>query len=264
MVQLAQCQRESSFASVAQRLEERAIVGTVIGVSNTMKGLLGMVAVALVVALASADSGAETENYCYHDVSVSCSAGAEESSSTNCNAVYGSAHNVMEDISNYVNTHITRSFQYLLMSTHFGSYEANRPGFEKLFRVLSDQAWNHAQGLIKHMTKRGGKMDFEHREEDKLAERNPKKAVYELRELEGLARALDIQKSLAKQAFNLHKKSKDPELNQYLEEEFIEGHADTIRNLAGHTTDLKSLSKGPDASLSVYLFDEYLLKKLSG
>lgn len=223
-----------------------------------------MVAVALLVAVANADSAAASENYCYHDVSVSCSAGAEESSSTNCNAVYGNAGHVMEEISNFVNTHITRSFQYLLMSTHFGSYEANRPGFEKLFRVLSDQAWDHAQGLIKHMTKRGGKMDFEHREDDKLVERNAKKVVYELRELEGLARALDIQKSLAKQAFSLHKNSKDAELTHYLEEEFIKGHADTIRNLAGHTADLKSLSKGPDASLSVYLFDEYLLKKLSG
>ncbi|KAK3919492.1 Ferritin light chain, oocyte isoform [Frankliniella fusca] len=229
-----------------------------------MKGLLGFVAVALVVALASAETIAESENYCYHDISISCSAGSEESSSTNCNAVYGNAGSVMEEMSNYVNTHITRSFQYLLMSTHFGSYEANRPGFEKLFRILSDQAWNHAQDLIKHMTKRGGRMDFDHREDDKLTEGNVKKVVYELRELEGLARALDIQKSLAKQAFNLHKKSKDPELNHYLEEAFIEGHADTIRNLAGHTADLKSLSKGPDASLSVYLFDEYLFNKLSG
>ncbi len=79
-----------------------------------MKGLLGLVALAL-VAVASAETIAESENYCYHDVSISCSAGAEESSSTNCNAVYGSASNVMEDLSNYVNTHITRSFQYLLM-----------------------------------------------------------------------------------------------------------------------------------------------------
>lgn len=53
------------------------------------------------------------------------------------------------------------------------------------------------------------------------------------------------------------------QLSQYFEEEFIEKHADTIRNLAGHTSDLKSLLKASDASLSVFLFDEYLHKKLS-
>lgn len=53
------------------------------------------------------------------------------------------------------------------------------------------------------------------------------------------------------------------QLSHYFEEEFIEKHADTIRNLAGHTSDLKSLLKASDASLSVFLFDEYLHKKLS-
>lgn len=57
-----------------------------------------------------------------------------------------------------------------LQSTHFGSYEANRPGFEKLYRVLSDEAWDRSFDLIKHMTKRGGKMNFNYRETDNLAE----------------------------------------------------------------------------------------------
>jgi hypothetical protein len=55
-------------------------------------------------------------------------------------------------------------------ATHFGNYEKSREGFEKLFRKLSDIAWNDAIDLIKHMTKRGGAMNFSARksEEDEV------------------------------------------------------------------------------------------------
>ncbi|CAH2062191.1 unnamed protein product, partial [Iphiclides podalirius] len=55
----------------------------------------------------------------------------------------------------------------------------------------------------------------------------------------------------------------NPEIAQYLEEEFVEKHAETIRNLAGHTADLKKFilaNNGQDLSLALYLFDEYLQK----
>lgn len=231
-----------------------------------MRGLFGFVALALVLGVATA----ETANYCYGDVSQRCGTIPVESANSNCSATYGAANKVMLEMSNYVNTHITRSFQYLLMSTHFSSYEKNRPGFEKLYRILSDESWDAAFDLIKHMTKRGGKMDFNHRVADNLADAEKPAETYELYELASLARALDIQKSLAEEAIHIHHRvaSKDvdhhdPEVSQYLEERFIEKHADTIRNLAGHTSDLKNLLKSPQPSLNVFLFDEYLFNKLS-
>lgn len=237
-----------------------------------MKGLLCVVAAGLLVAVASANSDAKNGHFCYGDVNMKCSSSKDEDGIPNCNAAYGGASHAMKKLSDYAQTHITRSFQYLLMSTHFGSYEANRPGFEKLYRILSDQNWQASLDLIKHMTKRGGKMDFNYREVDNLASEPAKKEVYELHELGSLARALDIQKSLAQQAFDIHhtctkdtaEEPRDPELTHYLEENFIEKHADTIRNLAGHTSDLKQLLKTPDASLNMFLFDEYLFNKLSG
>jgi ferritin len=36
----------------------------------------------------------------------------------------------------------------------------SREGFEKLFRKLSDSAWDDAIDLIKYITKRGGTMEF--------------------------------------------------------------------------------------------------------
>lgn len=50
------------------------------------------------------------------------------------------------------------------------------------------------------------------------------------------------------------------QIAHYLEENFIEDQAATVRKLSGYTNDLRSLiddTRG-DTSLSLHLFDEYL------
>lgn len=93
--------------------------------------------------------------------------------------------------------------------------------------------------------------------------------TYELSEMESLAKALDTEKQLAKNALHIHNEvtrrsdvAHDPEIGQYLEEEFMEKHANNIRELSGHTNDLSKLlhADGNDNSLSLFLFDEYLNK----
>lgn len=55
------------------------------------------------------------------------------------------------------------------------------------------------------------------------------------------------------------------QIAHFIEEEFIEDQASTIRKLSGYTNDLKKLLKEykdtNDVSLSLYLFDEYLAKQ---
>ncbi|KOB52042.1 Ferritin [Operophtera brumata] len=111
-------------------------------------------------------------------------------------------------------------------------------------------------------------MNFAQRSTQKPVER--KNYTVELHELDSLAKALDTQKELAERAFYIHREATrnsqhlhDPEVAQYLEEEFIEDQSKTIRALAGHTSDLKSFitaNNGQDLSLALYLFDEYLQK----
>lgn len=79
---------------------------------------------------------------------------------TNCNAQYGAIEEYQPDLQAFVNANIETSFEFLLMSTHFGNYEANREGFKGLYRKLSDQSWADAIDLIKYIAKRGGRMDF--------------------------------------------------------------------------------------------------------
>lgn len=78
----------------------------------------------------------------------------------NCNAKYGSFEALQAELQAYANAHIETSFEFLLMSTHFGNYEANREGFKGLYRKLSDENWERAIDIIKFITKRGGRMNF--------------------------------------------------------------------------------------------------------
>lgn len=185
--------------------------------------------------------------------------------SVRCNSTFsGFPHNV-DLLQSYANSQLSESFNYLLLSAHFGSYEANRPGFEKQFRELSDTAWARTIDLIKYITKRGGTHSFYTLAPPKAT---PKGATtFELEEIKALAYALGVEKKLAIRAHHLHeryshanhKQTYDADVAHYLEEKFIEDQAKKIRELSGFTNDLKNLLKsGKDDPLAVHLFDEYL------
>lgn len=146
------------------------------------------------------------------------------------------------------------------MSTHFANYNKNRPGFEKLFRGLSDDTWEDGIDLIKYLTKRGGEMNF-----NLISDYDEQKPNFELYEYYAIARALDTHKKLAMEAFSVHNRAthhfRDPEISSHLEHEYMHKHRDIIRDLTGYASDLSQLLDGPDSSLSLYLFDEYLQKK---
>lgn len=246
----------------------------------TMNGLYILFVVAFAATAVSA-----ADEYCHSNAIEACSSinnqpksalsatnqiNPDDSSNDliNCNASYsGFAQNV-DYLQSYANDHIIESFNYLLLAANFGTHVKNRPGFEKQFRGLSNNAWAQSIHLIKHINKRGGKHDFTAR---KVAPgEGVQKRVLELNELNALALALDIEKSLAGKAHALHERYShanhkthyDAEVAHYLEEEFIGQQAGTVRKLSGYTNDLKRLIKdSPDTSLSVFLFDEYLQKQ---
>uniref|UniRef100_U5ETA4 Ferritin n=1 Tax=Corethrella appendiculata TaxID=1370023 RepID=U5ETA4_9DIPT len=223
----------------------------------------------LVFVLLGAIVPAFANEYCVKSVEEAC--GDKGTDSTNCNAIYGSIDSIKGDLSSLTLQYFMKSFDYLLLSSNFGTHTLNRPGFEKLYRKTSDDAWNEAIDLIKYQTTRGSTMDFE--KDIKLVGDN-----FALNELHSLSFALDYEKILAKEIHGIHKKVShahssthaaneehhyDPEITQYLEEKFIENEAETIRKLSGYTNDLAKLikSKEPQSSLAIYLFDEYLAKQ---
>ncbi|CAH0559566.1 unnamed protein product [Brassicogethes aeneus] len=207
---------------------------------------------------------AASAEHCYKEIEKACDPTSNKADSTpiNCNAKYGAIDGVQSALQKYVNDHIERSFEYLLMSTHYANYEKSREGFEKLFRGFSDSKWNTAIDLIKYITKRGGQMRFPEIDSEISSNED-----YEMYELQSLAKSLDIEKTLAVEAHNIHglaarrrNEFHDPEISSFIEEKFVHKQADDIRALSGHVADLTKLLDGRDSSLSLYLFDEYLQK----
>ncbi|KAG8037453.1 hypothetical protein G9C98_005663 [Cotesia typhae] len=205
--------------------------------------------------------------FCYNDVEAACSPRPLTGDGTmlSCNAKYGAIDQLMVDLQSYANANIETSFEYLLMSTHFGNYETNREGFKGLYRKMSDRAWENAIDIIKFITKRGGKMDFN--QLPRFKRTGKEQRVVELSEISSLAKALDTEKQMADEAIRVHGQAQhhtklDSSVAHYMEEQFMEPQAETVRTLAGHTNDLKRLLGDNDASLSIFMFDEYLKKTL--
>jgi hypothetical protein len=91
--------------------------------------------------------------------------------------------------------------------------------------------------------------------------------MVELNELSSLGKALDSQKQLATEALRIHIQAQhhkqDADIAHYIEEHFIESLSERVRELSGHTNDLKNLmTERTETSLSLFLFDEYLQKIL--
>ncbi|KAL6425626.1 hypothetical protein ACFW04_009630 [Cataglyphis niger] len=230
----------------------------VLRTSSTKMLFLGVLSIFLLTASAE---------YCYSDVESACSTNPKNGGLiTNCNAQYGAIEEYQPELQAFANANIEMSFEFLLMSTHFGNYEAHREGFKGLYRKLSDQSWADAIDLIKYIAKRGGRMDFNQLPRFKKSVKDSK--ILELTELNSLAKALDSEKQLANEALRIHAqaqhhaKMQDADIAHYIEEHFTESLSERVRDLAGYSNDLRKLLNERDPSVSVFLFDEYLKKVL--
>ncbi|XP_011643571.1 ferritin heavy polypeptide-like 17 [Pogonomyrmex barbatus] len=204
--------------------------------------------------------------YCYTDIESACSTNPKNGGLvSNCNAKYGAIETLQPELQAFANANIETSFEFLLLSTHFGNYEANREGFKKLYRKLSDKSWEEAIDLIKYIAERGGKMDMNQLPRSKKLVKDSR--ILELTELSSLAKALDSEKQLADEALRIHSQAQhhtkqDAAVAHYIEEHFMESLTERVRQLAGYSNDLKNMLEERDASLSVFLFDEYLKSAL--
>lgn len=219
---------------------------------------------AVIFAVICLSALAVAEESCYKDINQACKATNNKQNiytTPKCNATYGAISAVLPDLRNYATQHITHSFEYLLLATHYGNYEKNREGFRKVFQDLSDEKWKSSIELIKYIAKRGGDMDW-------TQNIIPADMPYDIYELPALAKALDIEKELAIEAHRIHRETTrkreeyhDPEISDHIEHEYSHKQRDNIRKLAGYVSDLTKILDGPDSSLGLYLFDEYLQKQ---
>ncbi|EDV93175.1 soma ferritin [Drosophila grimshawi] len=225
-----------------------------------MKYFIVIAFIAGICALAQAE-----EQTCQVDIQSACGQ-SSNGGVKNCNARYGAIGHLEHKMEDYIQLQLKKSYEYMLMATHFNSYQMNRPGFKKLYQDMSDRAFDDTIDLIKQVTRRGGTVDFSKPNTHGIA--HPPEV--HLSELESLARALDNEKELTQGAIHVHTSAThassesrvhDPEMAHYLQDNFLSKQAASVRKLSGYANDLSKLVSVREPSLSVYLFDEYLQKQ---
>lgn len=198
---------------------------------------------------------------------------AEEGCVTSSLAAFKSGSH-LNMITDYVWDQIAASYTHLIFSVNFDIYTRDRPGFQKLYRGLSDKAWDRALHLIKYYTVRGGKPVLDIANNLTNINGDYPTSVEEVRSLK---EAVRLEKDLSAKAYKIHAhfsshkgsdiKDLDAGIAHYVEEKFIEDQADTIRHLTGYYNDLSTLlgnekcTKSKNGALACYLFDEYLQKQ---
>ncbi|XP_052869109.1 soma ferritin [Anopheles cruzii] len=203
-----------------------------------------------------------------------CEAAVERCSPTYSSFLPRGDKTVENDLRQYTSQLVDKSFHFLIMSSAFNKHSLDRPGFEKLYRKMSDKAWEDAVGLIKYQSRRGSFGNLVKPKKDSKYDK-----VLDVQELSSLQFALDYEKTLAKEAHAIHRKvshahSKvsangsedvyhyDPDAAHYLDEKVIEYQSGTVRDLAGYIHNLKHFTEKqqPASDLGNHLFDEYLAK----
>lgn len=171
-----------------------------------------------------------------------------------------------DEFMHHANEQLALSFQYLFMSAQFGSYEKDRPGFEKVFHGLSDKAWNTGIDMVKEMSKRGAKFDF-----SKITK--SVKSLVPINEITAMEAAASTEKEILKSAISVHRihshaykegtvkenEKYDAAITHFMDEKIIEDKTETVRTLTGYVNDLMKFVKDSQSySIALYLFDEYL------
>lgn len=189
-------------------------------------------------------------------------------SADSCTSLFSGFPHVQSDLNKYTKQMLDKSYDFLLLSSVFDTYTLDRPGFEKLYRKISNKAWDDTIQLIKYQSKRGASVTLMKGNENPAAVRDVASLV-QSNETSSLKLAIDYEKLMATEAHHIHKKIShadsgkhyDPDVAHYLDEKLIEYQSGTIRKLSGYITNLNDILNEADTKdLGVQLFDEYLDK----
>jgi len=220
------------------------------------------------------DNSEATGGHCINSIHDAClsnspAVGLDEmkKNATICTSTFGGFPQLSDRIQSLVAKKIQASMQYLLIANHFSEWEIDRKGFQGVFDKMSDDTFEEAITLIKHMTLRGGRLS-------NFKVPMPENESYQLGELEAMSKALDIEKQLASKSLNIvHAATHgDVKTNQHTDGEFAHflanqvssNNAVRIKTLANHVNTLSqaishALAKNRDASFVLHLYDTQFL-----
>ncbi|XP_055616467.1 ferritin heavy chain B-like [Toxorhynchites rutilus septentrionalis] len=191
-------------------------------------------------------------------------------------SLFSGVSHAKANLQTFTNQQLEKSFDFLLLSFTFDKYELDRPGLEKLYRKISDKAWEDTVGLVKYQSKRGLTVELNgvHNDSRVVGRLNEgkvgKASLLDSDELSSLKLALGYEKILATESHRIHQSishahgdgsAYDPDVAHYLDEEIIEYQSGIVRKLTGYIHNLHSIIEEANTKdMGIHLFDQYLEK----
>ncbi|XP_050390094.1 soma ferritin isoform X3 [Patella vulgata] len=149
-------------------------------------------------------------------------------------------------INRHVNMELYASYTYQSMAFYFDRDDVALPGFSKYFKHSSEEEKEHAEKLMKYQNKRGGRVvlqDIKKPDRDEW-----------ITGLEAMQVALQLEKNVNQSLLDLHavaNKHNDPQMQDFLEGEYLKEQVDAIKEISDYITQLKRVGSG----LGEYIFD---------
>ncbi|KAK6170801.1 hypothetical protein SNE40_019106 [Patella caerulea] len=150
------------------------------------------------------------------------------------------------DINRHVNMELYASYTYQSMAFYFDRDDVALPGFSKFFKKSSEEEKEHAEKLMKYQNKRGGRVVLQ---DIKKPDRDEWSTG-----LEAMQVALQLEKNVNQSLLDLHAvadKHNDPQMQDFLEGEYLKEQVDAIKEISDYITQLKRVGSG----LGEYIFD---------
>ncbi|XP_070387530.1 soma ferritin-like [Dermacentor albipictus] len=148
-----------------------------------------------------------------------------------------------------VNLELHASLVYMQMAAHLANNKVARNGFARFFRDQSSEEREHAQKLVDYVNLRGGTVSAVNVD-------MPATATW-MSVLDALQAALALEHRVTNRLHDLHRladDSQDPQMADFLEQEFLAEQVRSIDQLQRLITQLQNM----DTGLGEFLLDQQL------
>lgn len=150
-------------------------------------------------------------------------------------------------INKQVNIELYVSYVYLSMSYHFSRDDVALHNIAEWMKKQSDEEREHAMKFMKYQNMRGGRIVLQNVQKPEKDEWGSP--------LEAFQAALDLEKFNNEALLQLHdlaSNQKDPEMCNYLEDNFLRDQVESIEEISKIITNLKRVGTG----LGEFMFDK--------
>lgn len=153
-------------------------------------------------------------------------------------------------INRQINAELQAAHQYLGIMAYFGRDSVALPGLRQYFKRQYEDERQHAQQFIDYQNTRGGQVQLAAVREPQLQDWKSARNAVEV--------ALEMERAINVSLLHVHQvaeESQDPQLQDFIENGFLEEQIRSIKELADMLTQLQRV--GNDG-LGLFLFDKDL------